>query len=39
MKSAAAAASKGEFLFKSGVYLKPHDDKVYKGGEDAYAIT
>lgn len=38
-KAAPAAAQTSGFQFRSGVYLKPHDDKVYKGGEDAYAIT
>ena len=40
-KSAPAAETtvpKG-YSFKSGVFLKPHDDKVYKGGEDAYCTV
>ena len=26
-------------MFQTGVFLRPHDDKVHKGGEDAYIAT
>lgn len=27
------------FRFQTGFFLRPHDDKVYKGGEDAFVAT
>jgi len=27
------------FWFNGGVLVKPHDDKVYKGGEDGFAAS
>ena len=33
------SSDKKSMIFKSGVALLPHDDKVAKGGEDAYTIS
>ena len=38
-KNARAQGSNGGLRFINGVCLIPHDDKVYKGGEDAYTAS
>lgn len=35
----APSEAKSGYKFKGGVHVRPHDDKVYKGGEDAWCAN